>query len=1026
MLSRVRLRVRVGVGGWIPAWQSPRRQLVAATERAGARRGGYCTAPSTTSSLSSSAAAASPTSKEVRETFVRFFREKHGHAFVPSSNVKPRADPSLLFVNAGMNQFKPLLLGSVDPRSELARCTRAVNSQKCVRAGGKHNDLEDVGRDVYHHTFFEMLGNWSFGDYFKREVCQMAWELLTEVYRIPKERLYVSYFGGSQALGLKADEECREIWLQLGVAAPHVLPFGEKENLWEMGEVGPCGPCSEIHYDHVGGRDASGLVNAGHPDVVEIWNLVFMQYNREENGSLRLLPRHNVDCGMGFERLLAVLQGKRSNYDTDLFTPIMSAIHKGTGAREYRGLVGEADEGHVDTAYRVLADHVRTLAVCIADGVYPGMTGAELVLRQILRRATRFAIETLRAQPGLLASLVPTVVDILGDTYPELNREAQVVMDVINENEAAFLSSLSRGRRLMERTVAKMGTASASFPVDVAWSLHRGLGFPFDLIHLMLDERGLSLDTVAFNELERAELRRAQQQKQEGEKGEAPGRESLLLDVHALDELRSRGVPATDDAAKYAYELRPDGRYEFARCSARVVAVWRRPGLSDVVGAGERCSLVLDATCFYSEQGGQDGDTGVLLAVDAAGQQDIVAMVEDVQVCGGFVLHHVVTRDTVRVGDRLLLAINEERRLGCMIKHTATHLLSQALRDVLGNATQQRGSHVAADRLRFDFSTRTPVSVDQLRSVEAAVCRLVSADERVFVAEAPLASARRIPHLRCVDEDYPEEVRVVSVGTPAEQLLRQQQHTDGAGSVELCCGTHLQRTGLIEDFVIVSERAMVKGLSRVVAVTDREAREARRTGEALAQQADSLGERVAHGAASLPRLLGLSKEVGQLTDVVDRAVMPQWQRKELQQMLKTMQRKANTAVRKLRTSLAEKAAETLAEKHANETLIVDVMEAENLSVLVRTVNELSRAVPDARVLLMSIQPGGQLLCACQVPKEMVDAFPALDWAQAVCGPMGGKAIGSQFLAKVSATIGDHGNSTAAIVDAALRRARAES
>uniref|UniRef100_A0A3P8WZ23 alanine--tRNA ligase n=1 Tax=Cynoglossus semilaevis TaxID=244447 RepID=A0A3P8WZ23_CYNSE len=354
----------------------------------------------------------------VRSTFLDFFREEHGHLLVPSSPVRPRGDPSLLFVNAGMNQFKPILTGTADPRSAMASYRRVVNSQKCVRAGGKHNDLEDVGRDVYHHTFFEMLGNWSFGDYFKEKACSMAWSLLTEHYGIPADRLYVSYFAGDAASGLPADEETRQIWLDIGVPAAHLLPFGLKENFWEMGDTGPCGPCTEIHYDHVGGRNAASLVNTDDPEVVEIWNLVFMQYNRDMDQTLSLLPKSSVDTGMGLERLTAVLQGKRSNYDTDLFTPLLHAIHQRSKVAPYGGRTGSSDQLKVDTAYRVVADHVRTMCVCIADGIHPGMSGAELVLRRILRRAVRFNVEILKAPQGALASLVPTVTHILVRRIP--------------------------------------------------------------------------------------------------------------------------------------------------------------------------------------------------------------------------------------------------------------------------------------------------------------------------------------------------------------------------------------------------------------------------------------------------------------------------------------------------------------------------------------------------------------------------------------------------------------------------------
>ncbi|XP_067875795.1 alanine--tRNA ligase, mitochondrial-like isoform X2 [Heterodontus francisci] len=474
--------------------------LAALRARPSLRHRGLCSAAATGRGLGSGGDSA----RNIRQTFLRFFRDKQRHLEVRSARVIPRADPSLLFVNAGMNQFKPILLGTVDPRTQMAQYRRVVNSQKCVRAGGKHNDLEDVGRDLTHHTFFEMLGNWSFGDYFKEEACRMAWELLTEVYRIPQDRLFVTFFGGDPPSGLTSDEETREIWLSIGVHPSRVLPFGLADNFWEMGETGPCGPCTEIHYDCRAGRGAAAQVNSGNPQLLEIWNLVFMQYNREADGSLYPLPQHSVDTGMGLERLVAVLQGKRSNYDTDLFTPILDAIHRGSNVPGYRGLVGVMDPASVDMAYRVIADHIRTLTVCIADGLYPGMTGAPLVLRRILRRAVRFSAEVLRAPAGFLASLVPTVVEILGDAYPELKQDVNQIMDTINENEAAFLSSLHRGRRVIDRTLEKMAK-SQSFPVDVAWSLHRNLGFPLDLIGLMLEEKAVTMDTAALDQLVKEE-----------------------------------------------------------------------------------------------------------------------------------------------------------------------------------------------------------------------------------------------------------------------------------------------------------------------------------------------------------------------------------------------------------------------------------------------------------------------------------------------------------------------------------------
>ncbi|XP_067875814.1 alanine--tRNA ligase, mitochondrial-like isoform X4 [Heterodontus francisci] len=427
--------------------------LAALRARPSLRHRGLCSAAATGRGLGSGGDSA----RNIRQTFLRFFRDKQRHLEVRSARVIPRADPSLLFVNAGMNQFKPILLGTVDPRTQMAQYRRVVNSQKCVRAGGKHNDLEDVGRDLTHHTFFEMLGNWSFGDYFKEEACRMAWELLTEVYRIPQDRLFVTFFGGDPPSGLTSDEETREIWLSIGVHPSRVLPFGLADNFWEMGETGPCGPCTEIHYDCRAGRGAAAQVNSGNPQLLEIWNLVFMQYNR-------------------------------------------------------------------------------------------------LVLRRILRRAVRFSAEVLRAPAGFLASLVPTVVEILGDAYPELKQDVNQIMDTINENEAAFLSSLHRGRRVIDRTLEKMAK-SQSFPVDVAWSLHRNLGFPLDLIGLMLEEKAVTMDTAALDQLVKEETERLRRSPQSDMR---PGRG---LGLQGITELQRIGVPRTDDSPKYSYTLLQDGKY---------------------------------------------------------------------------------------------------------------------------------------------------------------------------------------------------------------------------------------------------------------------------------------------------------------------------------------------------------------------------------------------------------------------------------------------------------------------------------
>ncbi|XP_072527226.1 alanine--tRNA ligase, mitochondrial isoform X2 [Salminus brasiliensis] len=878
----------------------------------------------------------------------------------------------------------------------MASYRRVANSQKCVRAGGKHNDLEDVGRDVYHHTFFEMLGNWSFGDYFKVEACAMAWRLLTEVYEIPAERLYVSYFSGDAASGMPADEETRHIWLSLGVPPDHVLPFGMRDNFWEMGETGPCGPCTEIHYDHVGGRNAAALVNADSPDVVEIWNLVFMQYNREGDGGLRPLPQCSVDTGMGLERLLTVLQGKRSNYDTDLFTPLLSAIHQCSKAPAYSGKSWQGDEGRVDMAYRVVADHIRTLCVCIADGVYPGMTGAELVLRRILRRAVRFSTEVLQAPEGTLASLVPTVAHILGEAYPELHTETGRIMEIINVNEAQFLSSLNQGRRVIDRTLSKLDRDAVEFPAAVAWSLHRNLGFPLDLIDLMLEERHMTVDKHGLDQLA------AEEEKLRNQTEGGAEERGLHMDLQSLAELQRREVPHTDDSLKYNYSLQPDGSYAFPPCSASVLALYSDQSLVSEVPEGQRCGMVLDQTCFYAEQGGQMHDLGYFTK---DGLQDVLFPVECVRLAGGYVVHEITAAETLRTGDRIRLHVDETQRLACMVKHTATHVLNFALRELLGSGVAQRGSHVTADRLRFDFSAEASLSVSQLQEVERMVQAIVGQNEEIHAQEVPLARANQIAGLRTVDEVYPDPVRVVSVGVPATKLLG-GQGSEGT-SVELCCGTHLLRTGGIGDFVIVSERQMVKGISRIIAVTGGDAEQAREAGQALLQEVESLTARIrANPTLSLATAQRLSKEVGLLTDAVEGTLIPQWQRRELQTRLKAFQRSTNTAIRKLEIKEAAAKVAELLNRHPNKAVLVDTVETDSLSVVMKTVNQLSERAPDSLIMLLShLQPSGRVLCACQVPKGQV-AVSASEWALAVCGRLGGNAGGSTTVAKGVGTVAD--------------------
>lgn len=536
-----------------------------------------------------------------------------------------------------------------------------MNSQKCIRAGGKHNDLDDVGKDSYHHTFFEMLGNWSFGDFFKKEICTWAWELLTEVYHLPKDRLYVTYFGGNQSFNLDADEECRQIWLSLGLPEDRILPFGMKDNFWEMGETGPCGPCSEIHFDRIGNRNAAHLVNMDDPNVIEIWNLVFIQFNRESDGQLKLLPKRHVDTGMGFERLVSVIQQKFSNYDIDIFVPLFEAIQKATDIRPYTGKFEKDDVDGIDMAYRVVADHARTLTIALSDGGRPDNIGRGYVLRRILRRAVRYGIEKLNFKPGIFASLILVVVDILGERFPELKKDPQTVMDIINEEEVQFLKTLTRGRRLLEKTIEKLENDSI-FPGQIAWRLYDTYGFPIDLTQLMVEEKGLKIDMKEYEESKNKAQLLSQTKKSQLEDGSD-------LDVHAIAELKDeKKIPNTNDMLKYSYESvndEADSDYRFETCFGKVLAIRKDKKFVDTVNAGDECGIILDQTSFYAEAGGQIYDTGIMIK-ENANQEDDEIEVNNVQQHGGYVVHlGKVASGTVKVGDVFKLQIDEVIELNC-------------------------------------------------------------------------------------------------------------------------------------------------------------------------------------------------------------------------------------------------------------------------------------------------------------------------------------------------------------------------
>lgn len=742
---------------------------------------------------------------------------------MPSSSVIPYDDPTLLFANAGMNQYKPLFLGTVAPGSPFAGLKRAANSQKCIRAGGKHNDLEDVGRDSYHHTFFEMLGNWSFGDYFKKEAIAMAWDLLTNVYGLKGDQLYVSYFGGSPERGMEPDLEAKQLWLDIGVPEDHIVIGSYKDNFWEMGDQGPCGPCSEIHYDRIGGRNASDLVNMDDPDVLEIWNLVFIQFNREADGSLRSLPAKHIDTGMGFERLVSALQDKRSNYDTDVFAPLFARIQELTGRRAYEGKFGSEDVDGIDTAYRVVADHVRTLTFALADGGVPNNDGRGYVLRRILRRGARYVRKYFDVPIGtFFSSLAPTLIEQVGDMFPELAKNQQDIFEILNEEEDSFARTLDRGEKLFEQYAARarQNNLTKLDGKDV-WRLYDTFGFPVDLTRLMAEEAGLTIDEEEF---EAARL--ASKEASKGTKS-AKGEALLKLDVHLLSDLQGAQVPVTQDEAKYGK----------GNVNATVLKVLDNSGFVDLVGEGQT-GILLDKTNFYAESGGQEYDTGKIL-IDGEAEFDV----QNVQSYGGYVLHTGYLKyGAIKTGSQVVVGYDVTRRASLQNNHTGTHVLNYGLREVLGDGIDQKGSLVAEDKLRFDFSHKQGVALAELDQVEKLCSKYIKDNQTVFYEDVPLAEAKAICGVRAVfGETYPDPVRVVSIGVPVKELLAEPANTKWHEySIEFCGGTHVGKTGEIRELVIVEESGIAKGIRRIVAVTGSAAHNVQRIAQTFSQRLDEL------------------------------------------------------------------------------------------------------------------------------------------------------------------------------------------
>ena len=748
------------------------------------------------------------TSAEVRRQFVDFFVERHGHAFVPSSPVVPHGDATLLFANAGMNQFKPIFLGEESPAAYGP--PRVANSQKCIRAGGKHNDLDDVGRDTYHHTFFEMLGNWSFGDYFKAEAIQFAWELLTDVWKLDSGRLHATYFEGDPTEGLEPDEEAKELWLKY-LPASRVHPGNKKDNFWEMGEFGPCGPCSEIHYDRTPNKDGGRLVNGDSDRVIEIWNLVFIQFNRTASG-LRSLPAKHVDTGMGFERICSILQNVDSNYDTDIFRPILDRISRISDLKYQSDL---ADP--VGVAFRAIADHARMATFAIADGARPGPQKADSVLRSVIRRACRYGYTTLDLKRPFLHELVGTVADTMGDFFPEIREKRAEIERVVEAEEADFLKVIDRGLSLYADAAKRAKFAGNRFSGEDVFELHTTFGFPPDMTMQLARDDGFTPDV--------ADYERRFKEFQDKSRGDRVA--AVALDFGTL--------PDTDDSSKY----------DCLNSEATVLAIVRGDDVSTAgeLGEGDEAAVLLDRTCFYAEQGGQVGDTGTIRG--KTGEFEVT----DARRSGNRVLHlGRVTAGTLAVGGAVETHVNN-RRGDVAANHTATHLMNLALRQTLGEHITQRGSLVDDQKTRFDFSHDKPLSADETAKVERLVNSLIRENLPVRATVMPLADAKQLPGVRAAfGEKYPDPVRVVHV-TPGDLI-------DGDGgqhSIEFCGGTHTARTGDIGLFKLVSEELSSKGVRRVTAVTgaaalslvQRQERDLRAAAGALGVPAEQAAERVA-------------------------------------------------------------------------------------------------------------------------------------------------------------------------------------
>ncbi len=824
--------------------------------------------------------------KEVRAEFLSFFQDK-AHKIVPSAPLVVKDDPTLMFTNAGMNQFKDYFLGNKKPVA-----TRIADTQKCLRVSGKHNDLEEVGLDTYHHTMFEMLGNWSFGDYFKKEAIEWAWELLTKVYRLSGDRIYATVFGGDKGEGLEPDNEAHGFWKNI-LPEDRILYGSKKDNFWEMGDTGPCGPCSELHIDlraeeEVAKKPGRELVNKNHPEVIEIWNLVFIQYNRKAGGSLEPLPQKHVDTGMGFERLVMAIQGKRSNYDTDVFSPLIDFITKKAG-------VTYGEDEKTDISVRVIVDHVRAVAFAIADGQLPSNTGAGYVIRRILRRAVRYGFNYLDFNEPFMHEMVPVLAGQFEDVFPELRQQEQFVGKVISEEEASFLRTLENGLRIFNdafndaKKAASVG-AKPVIPGDVAFKLYDTYGFPIDLTQLLARERGANVDMEEFHKYMTEQRNRSKTDAAQ-EKGDwIILKENVPVEFAGYETLETQSQIV---------------RYRQIREKKKTIY-----------------QIVLEKTPFYAESGGQVGDTGY---IEANGER---ICIYDTQKENDQIIHYAEKLPSDLTSTFHCVVDAKKRRL-TENNHSATHLLQAALRKVLGDHVQQRGSLVTDEVLRFDFSHFAKVTDEEIEQIEGIVNEKirenVPLDER---RDVPMDEAKKMGAMALFGEKYGDKVRVIVF--------------DPEYSVELCGGTHVARTGQIGCFKIISESSIAAGVRRIEAIT-----------------ADAAEAYVNENLKTLARIRAMFNNPKDIVKIVENVV------NEKNALAKEIEKMHHEKAANLKQSLLEKA-----EDIHGATVIIDKVSSPNADTLKKIAFELKNQVHDL-FMILAADIGGKPQIAIMISDSLV-------------------------------------------------------